>query len=106
MAVWFYRVIPVWDGDGRRQFGQWHGVQSFVGVGQRAGADTGYISFRSQCCLTWPTNATGYTLQSTTNLVSTTVWSNVSPAAVVVNGQNAVTNPISGTKKFYRLSQP
>jgi uncharacterized repeat protein (TIGR03803 family) len=55
--------------------------------------------------LTWPVNATGFTLQSTTNLVSTTVWSNVSPAAVVVNGQNAVTNPVSGTKKFYRLSQ-
>jgi uncharacterized repeat protein (TIGR03803 family) len=55
--------------------------------------------------LTWPTNATGYTLQSTTNLVSTTVWSNVSPAAVVVNTNNAVTNAISGKQKFYRLSQ-
>jgi hypothetical protein len=55
--------------------------------------------------LTWPTNATGFTLQSTTNLVSTTVWTNVSPAAVVVNGQYAVTNPVSGTNKFYRLIQ-
>jgi uncharacterized repeat protein (TIGR03803 family) len=55
--------------------------------------------------LTWPTNATGYTLQSTTNLVSTTVWSNVSPAAVVVNTNNAVTNAISDKQKFYRLSQ-
>ena len=55
--------------------------------------------------LTWPTNATGYTLQSTTNLVSTTVWSNVSPAAVVVNTNNAVTNAISGKQNFYRLSQ-
>jgi uncharacterized repeat protein (TIGR03803 family) len=55
--------------------------------------------------LTWPTNAAGFTLQSTTNLVSPAVWSTVSPAPVVVNGQNAVTNPISGTQKFYRLSQ-
>jgi hypothetical protein len=55
--------------------------------------------------LTWPTNATGFTLQSTTNLVSTTVWSNVSPAAVIVNTNNAVTNAISGKQKFYRLSQ-
>jgi uncharacterized repeat protein (TIGR03803 family) len=55
--------------------------------------------------LTWPTNAAGFTLQSATNLVSTTVWTNVSPAAVVVNGQYAVTNPVSGTNKFYRLSQ-
>jgi uncharacterized repeat protein (TIGR03803 family) len=55
--------------------------------------------------LTWPTNATGFTLQSTTNLVSPAVWSIVSPAPVVVNGQNAVTNSTPGTKKFYRLSQ-
>ena len=55
--------------------------------------------------LTWPTYAPGITLQSTTNLVSTAVWSTVSPVPVVVTGQNAVTNPISGTRKFYRLSQ-
>ena len=59
--------------------------------------------------LTWPTNSagfdyTGYTLQSTTNLVSP-VWTTNSPAPVVVNGQNTVTNPISGTQQFYRLSQ-
>src|SRR5690348_1463350 len=54
--------------------------------------------------LTWPTNAVGYTLQSTTNL-SLVSWSTVSPAPVVVNGQNTVTNLILGTQKFYRLSQ-
>jgi uncharacterized repeat protein (TIGR03803 family) len=55
--------------------------------------------------LTWPTNAAGFTLQSTTNLVSPAVWSTVSPGPVVVNGQNAVTNPVSGTQNFYRLIQ-
>jgi uncharacterized repeat protein (TIGR03803 family) len=55
--------------------------------------------------LTWPNNAAGFTLQSTTNLVSPAVWSTVSPGPAVVNGENAVTNPISGTRKFYRLSQ-
>jgi uncharacterized repeat protein (TIGR03803 family) len=60
--------------------------------------------------LTWPTDYagfdyTGYTLQSTTNLGSSAVWSTNSPGPVVVNGQNAVTNPISGTRQFYRLSQ-
>ena len=54
--------------------------------------------------LTWPTNEAGYTLHSATNLV-TPAWDAVSPSPVVVNGQNAVTNSISGTKKFYRLSQ-
>ena len=53
--------------------------------------------------LMWPTNATGFILQATTNLVSAAVWSTVSPAPTVVNGQNAVTNPSSGTQKFYRL---
>src|SRR5258708_17160380 len=54
--------------------------------------------------LTWPTNYTAFTLQSTTNLVSP-VWTTNSPAPVVVNGQNTVTNPISGTQQFYRLCQ-
>jgi hypothetical protein len=57
--------------------------------------------------LTWPTNAAGltFTLQSTTNLVSLAVWSNVSPASAVVSGLNTVTNPISGAQQFYRLIQ-
>jgi hypothetical protein len=55
--------------------------------------------------LTWPTNYAGFTLQSTTNLGSSVVWTTNSPAPVVVNGQNTVTNPISGTQQFYRLSQ-
>ena len=53
--------------------------------------------------LTWPTIATGFTLQSTTNPVSGAVWSTNSPAPVVVNGQFAVTNPISSPQLFYRL---
>ncbi len=54
--------------------------------------------------LTWPTNATGYTLMSATNLASP-VWNTNLPAPVVVNTNNAVTNGISGTQKFYRLIQ-
>jgi uncharacterized repeat protein (TIGR03803 family) len=60
--------------------------------------------------LTWPTNIagfdySGFSLQSTTNLVSPAVWTTNSPAPVVVNGQNTVTNPIAGTQQFFRLSQ-
>jgi uncharacterized repeat protein (TIGR03803 family) len=60
--------------------------------------------------MTWPTNAAGisfagYTLQSTTNLVSPAVWSPVVPGPVVVNGQFTVTNPLSGAQQFYQLSQ-
>ena len=46
--------------------------------------------------LAWPTNTTSFILQSTTNLGSP-VWTTNLPASVVVNGQNTVTNPISGT---------
>ncbi|MBI3853513.1 MAG: hypothetical protein HY298_24970 [Verrucomicrobia bacterium] len=57
----------------------------------------------------WPTNVagfdyTGFTLQSTTNLGASAFWTTVLPGPVVVNGQNTVTNPISGTNTFYRLS--
>jgi uncharacterized repeat protein (TIGR03803 family) len=77
------------------------------------------LSFRPQLTIipagayvvfSWPTNVagfdyTGYTLQSTTNLGSSAVWGTNSPAPVVVNGQNTVTTPISGTHQFYRLSR-
>ena len=60
--------------------------------------------------LTWPTDYNafsdaGNTLQSTTNLGPLALWTTNSSAPVVVNGQNTVTNPISGTQQFFRLSQ-
>ena len=59
--------------------------------------------------LSWPTNFAGfdyagYTLQATTNLTSP-VWTTNVPAAVFVNGQSTVTNPISATQQFFRLSE-
>jgi len=66
--------------------------------------------------LTWPTNYggfiyegnfyDGYTLASTTNLVAPVVWTPVSPGPDVANGQLVVTNSISGSQQFFRLSQP
>jgi uncharacterized repeat protein (TIGR03803 family) len=76
-----------------------------LSLGSASAPQLTIISSGANVILTWPTNAAGFILQSTTNLVSPIVWSTVSPAPTVVNGQNAVTNPISGTKKFYRLSQ-
>jgi uncharacterized repeat protein (TIGR03803 family) len=60
--------------------------------------------------VSWPTNYagfdyTGFTLESATNLASPFVWTPVSPGPVIVNGQYTVTNPISGTRQFYRLAQ-
>jgi uncharacterized repeat protein (TIGR03803 family) len=55
--------------------------------------------------LTWSTNANGFTLQTTTNLVSPAGWTPFRPGPTVVNGQNTVTNPVSETQTFYRLIQ-
>src|SRR5450759_2288652 len=52
------------------------------------------IPYGANVILTWPTNAAGFTLQSTTNLVSPAVWSTVSPGPVVIGGQNVVINPV------------
>jgi len=59
----------------------------------------------SNVIVSWPTNFTGYTLQSTTNLGPSAIWSTNVPAPVVVNGQYTVTNSISGAQQFFRLSQ-
>ena len=56
--------------------------------------------------LTWPTNYTGFTLQSTTNLGSSAVWTTNSSPPVVIGGENvAVNTTTSGKQRFYRLSQ-
>jgi uncharacterized repeat protein (TIGR03803 family) len=54
--------------------------------------------------LTWPTNATRFYLQSTTNLPSA-LWVTNSASPSVVNGQYTLTNPVVGAQQFYRLSQ-
>jgi uncharacterized repeat protein (TIGR03803 family) len=55
--------------------------------------------------LAWPTNYTGFTLQSTTNLGSSAVWTTNSLPPVVIGGDNVVINAASGKQQFYRLSQ-
>jgi uncharacterized repeat protein (TIGR03803 family) len=54
--------------------------------------------------LTWPTNYSGFTLQSTTNLGSSAVWTTNSAPPVVIGGENVVINAASGKQQFYRLS--
>jgi uncharacterized repeat protein (TIGR03803 family) len=51
-----------------------------------------------------PSGSNGYTLEFTTNLVSP-VWTHVSSTPSIVNGQNTVTNALSGAQQFFRLSQ-
>jgi uncharacterized repeat protein (TIGR03803 family) len=59
----------------------------------------------SNVVLLWPINATGFTLQSTTNLVSPTIWTPVLTLPVIGNGYNAVTNSNSALQQYFRLMQ-
>jgi hypothetical protein len=58
--------------------------------------------------LTWPAadtgfTSTGYTLECATNLVPPVAWQTNSTPLIVINGQNVVTNPISGSQQFFQL---
>jgi uncharacterized repeat protein (TIGR03803 family) len=55
--------------------------------------------------LAWPTNYSGFTLQSTPNLGSSAVWTTNSSPPVVIGGENVVISTASGKQQFYRLSQ-
>jgi uncharacterized repeat protein (TIGR03803 family) len=96
------------------------GVVNFPNNGQGSGLVFS-LSFPPQLALipsspyvilTWPTNYagfdySGFTLQSTTNLGSSAVWSTNSPPPVVIGGENMVINTTtSGKQRFYRLSSP
>lgn len=62
--------------------------------------------FAQNMVISWPTNPILSTLQSTTNLSASAVWTTNSTTPVTVNGQNFVTNPISGKQMYFRLSSP
>ena len=96
----FIKQHSVWNGALWRQRRQRHHFSLFIPPQLSIGFSD------SNAILTWPTNADGFTLQSTTNLGDPSAWSVVSPAAPVnLNGQNAVTNPTSGGQMFYRLTR-
>ena len=55
--------------------------------------------------LSWPTNATGFNLESATNF-PTAIWTGVIPAPVIVSTNNFVTNTPNTGQRFYRLHKP
>ena len=59
----------------------------------------------SNFILSWPTSATGYALETTTNLADANSWMAVTNKPAPVNQQYVVTNQISGGARFYRLKQ-
>lgn len=56
--------------------------------------------------LSWPTNATGFTLQSTLTLSPPVSWNDWTSPPGVVGNEFTVTNSLFGTLRFYRLIKP
>lgn len=53
--------------------------------------------------LTWPTNAPGFTLQSSAQLGSSATWLDVTNPPALLGAQWAVTNPFTGGAQYFRL---
>jgi len=53
----------------------------------------------------WSTNATGFTLQSATNIALPGLWLPVSPAPIIISGRYNVTTAPTNHQMFYRLAQ-
>jgi hypothetical protein len=58
----------------------------------------------SRTVLSWPTNAAGYTLQTTPSLASP-AWQAVTNAPVIVGNRYVLTNAWPGPSGFFRLRQ-
>ncbi|HEY3863401.1 MAG TPA: LamG domain-containing protein [Verrucomicrobiae bacterium] len=72
------------------------------GPGTVAGPSLQISPSGSHITLTWPANASGFTLQSSASLSSPN-WTAVGGTPTVVNGLNVLTVPLSPIDTFYRL---
>ena len=69
-----------------------------------AAPQLGILPSGNNVVLYWPTSASGYVLQSTTNL-SGGSWSSITNGIGSVGSDYAFTNPASGRAAFFRLKQ-
>jgi hypothetical protein len=56
--------------------------------------------------LRWPVYPAGFTLESTTNLISPALWTTNHPAPAVTNNQNYVVLNATNRNQFFRLRRP
>jgi hypothetical protein len=61
---------------------------------------------RTNLVLRWTNSFTGFELQASANLASSTNWSQVPAAATVTNGEYRVTVPVESAAGFFRLRHP
>jgi hypothetical protein len=57
----------------------------------------------NELILSWPTNAPGFTLQSTLDLTTPETWLDSTNAPAVIGTHFTLTNTPSGGARFYRL---
>jgi len=57
----------------------------------------------NELILSWPTNAVGFTLQSTLDLTPPVTWLDSTSVPAVIGAQFTLTNTTSGGARFYRL---
>lgn len=76
-----------------------------IGVGTNSAPLLAIERSGTNVVLFWPTNASGYGLQSDPNLTATNGWSSVTNIPVIAGGTNYVTNPVTRPTLFYRLFQ-
>jgi uncharacterized repeat protein (TIGR03803 family) len=55
--------------------------------------------------LTWSADATGFNLEFAANLAPPVAWQTNSTAPIILNDQNTVAIPITGSQMFFRLTQ-
>jgi hypothetical protein len=65
----------------------------------------GIVRLGANVILTWPADQTGYSLQFRPSFDSQTTWGSLLPAPVLINGQFTVTDAISSSQRYYRLTQ-
>jgi hypothetical protein len=74
---------------------------------QTTGAPTLFITRSgNNVVLYWSTNAAGFMLEHKTSLAAPTGWTLVSPAPVIINDFQYVTNTAAPGNNFYRLRHP
>ena len=85
--------------------GEAHTV-ALLGTGWEMGVPLLLRSSGNEMILSWPANATGFTLQSTLNLTPPSTWLDVTNPPTVLGGLFTVTNTASGGAQFFRLRKP
>ena len=100
-GTWNLFVVDQYPGDSGVITGGW---SLTITTGTNEPVQLSISRAGTNAILSWANTATGYTLQAAPSLSSTT-WTNVSPAPVVVSGNYTVTNAMTNSSTFYRLAK-